>query len=253
MTSQIMSNLILLLNNIIDNNTKEINEDNINQLLVLLEYNIKLSNNINSYNPRIIPQIILILEYVNSNSTTKNSIYKKIGGLLSTYSLNNKNNINFEIIFNDLTNIILDKKLDKYLQDFLENYSKYKELNNKKKYIKMNFMITKKKQVKFLEADYDLGFLGDNFVNEVEYKKKMDKILKKKLKDTQKQTIRKLKKEAKVIDQERTEKVKEIREKRLEDIKFVNQYMEQQNIEYKKMMSSNERKRFKFKKKKNVK
>ena len=38
--------------------------------------------------------------------------------------------------------------------------------------------------------------------------------------------------------------------KRKEDMKFVNQYLEQQNIEYKKMMSSNERKRFKFKKKK---
>ena len=52
------------------------------------------------------------------------------------------------------------------------------------------------------------------------------------------------------MDEERQKVVDEINKKRKEDIKFVNQYLEQQNIEYKKMMSSNERKRFKFKKKK---
>ena len=58
-----------------------------------------------------------------------------------------------------------------------------------------------------------------------------------------------MKKEAKVLDEEKEKVIDEINKKRKEDMKFVNQYLEQQNIEYKKMMSSNERTRFKFKKK----
>ena len=116
----------------------------------------------------------------------------------------------------------------------------------------MNYLIIKKKPIPSLEPDYDLSFLGDypEYVNKEEKNKKMNYILKHKTKNTEKQAIRKLKKEARVIDVERQKVIDNINKKRKEDIKFVNQYLEQQNIEYKKMMSSNERKRFKFKKKK---
>ena len=52
------------------------------------------------------------------------------------------------------------------------------------------------------------------------------------------------------MDEEREKIIDDINKKRKQDLKFVNQYLYQQNIEYKKMMSCNGRKRFKFKKKK---
>ena len=115
----------------------------------------------------------------------------------------------------------------------------------------MNFLILKPKCIQTLEPDYDLSFLGEEFINLNEKNKKMERILKHKLKDTQKQAVRKLKKEAKVIDKERQIVVNKINEKRKEDQKITNQFLEQENIAYKKMMSSNMRKRYKFKKRKN--
>ena len=41
--------------------------------------------------------------------------------------------------------------------------------------------------------------------------------------------------------------------KRKEDLKISNQFLEQQNIEYKKMMTSNPKRRFKFKRNKSKK
>ncbi len=78
----------------------------------------------------------------------------------------------------------------------------------------------------------------------------MNYILKHKTRKIEKQVIRKLKTEIKVLDEEREKIIDDINKKRKQDLKFVNQYLYQQNIEYKKMMSCNGRKRFKFKKKK---
>ena len=119
----------------------------------------------------------------------------------------------------------------------------------------MNFLIIKPKPIPSLEPDYDLSFLGDapEFNNEIEKRKKMEKILKHKFKSTQKQAIRKLKKEARYIDKERQKIIDNINMKRKEDLKISNQFLEQQNIEYKKMMTSNPKRRFKYKKNKNKK
>ena len=116
----------------------------------------------------------------------------------------------------------------------------------------MNFLIIKHKPLASLEPEYDLSFLGNSaeFVNYEEKKKNMDRIMKHKIRSTEKQAIRKLKKEARVIDIERQKVIENIDRKRKEDIKITNQFIEQQNIEYKKMMTSNEKRRFKFKKKK---
>jgi len=288
MTSQVMSNCINLLNNVIEefinlsNDTFDISTNTIFPVLKLVELNIDLSININSYNPRLIIYLSRLLNFGLKNVEDKNNkniyeknislfyfeeskkvikyddfILNKISKLLSKLSDNLKNDINYDIIFKDLysylnKNFNNNDKIKKYFSDFIEEYNKILQKVNLKKQIPMNYLIIKKKPIPSLEPDYDLSFLGDfpEYVNKEEQNKKMNYILKHKTRNTEKQAIRKLKKEARVIDVERQKVIDNINRKRKEDIKFVNQYLEQQNIEYKKMMSSNERRRFKFKKKK---
>ena len=284
MTSQIMSNIIYLLNNLIEefinksNDFFEINENIIFPILKLVEFNINLSININSYNPRLIIYISRLLDFGLKNESKKDYkkefslfypsincksikfkdfILNKISNLLFDLSNNLKNDINYDIIFKDIyfnlnKNYNDNVPIKKYFSDFIEQYNIIIQNVNFKKQIPMNYLIIKKKPIPSLEPDYDLSFLGDypEYVNKEEKNKKMNYILKHKTRNTEKQAIRKLKKEARVIDVERQKVIDNINKKRKEDIKFVNQYLEQQNIEYKKMMSSNERKRFKFKKKK---
>ena len=52
------------------------------------------------------------------------------------------------------------------------------------------------------------------------------------------------------MDEERQKVIENIDKKRKEELKITNQFIEQQNIEYKKLMTANEKKRFKFKKNK---
>ena len=261
MTSQVMSNCINLINNTIEefiNNSSEqfeIKENNIFPILKLLELNIDLSININSYNPRLIIFIYRILFYpeINSKKLQIDEFLKeKTKELIMKLSENLKNDINYDILFKDIYKIITDSNIKDNYSKFISDYENINKKNQLKKGIHMNYLVIKKKPIQSLQPDYDLSFLGDfpEYVNIEEKNKKMNYILKHKTRNTEKQAIRKLKKEAKVLDEEREKVIDEINKKRKEDIKFVNQYLEQQNIEYKKMMSSNERKRFKFKKKK---
>ena len=277
MTSQVMSNCINLLNNIIEefinisSDQFEIKENNIFPILKLLELNIDLSININSYNPRLIIFISRLLFYIlqkNKNdyknyllfypeiNTKKvkleDFIIEKSAEIIQKLSENLKNDINYDIIFKDIYKTITNSNIQNYFSKFISDYENINKKIHLKKNIHMNYLVIKKKPIQFLQPDYDLSFLGDfpEYVNIEEKNKKMNYILKHKTRNTEKQAIRKLKKEAKVLDEEREKVIDEINKKRKEDIKFVNQYLEQQNIEYKKMMSSNERKRFKFKKKK---
>ena len=277
MTSQVMSNCINLLNNIIEeliNNSSdkfEINENNIFPILKLLELNIDISININSYNPRLIIFISRILFYIQQKNKNNNNNYtlffpeintKKVNldefiketteEMIIKLSDNLKNDINYEIIFKDIYQIIVNSDIKNIFSKFISKYENINQKNKLKKNIHMNYLVIKKKPIQSLQPDYDLSFLGDfpEYVNLEEKNKKMNYILKHKTRNTEKQAIRKLKKEAKVLDEEREKVIDDINKKRKEDMKFVNQYLEQQNIEYKKMMSSNERKRFKFKKKK---
>ena len=277
MTSQVMSNCINLINNTIEefiNNSSEqfeIKENNIFPILKLLELDIDLSININSYNPRLIIFISRILFYILQNNKNDNKNYllfypeinskklqideflkEKTKELIMKLSENLKNDINYDIIFKDIYKIITDSNIKDNYSKFISDYENINKKNQLKKGIHMNYLVIKKKPIQSLQPDYDLSFLGDfpEYVNIEEKNKKMNYILKHKTRNTEKQAIRKLKKEAKVLDEEREKVIDEINKKRKEDIKFVNQYLEQQNIEYKKMMSSNERKRFKFKKKK---
>ena len=280
MTSQVMSNCINLLNNIIEefinksNDKFEITEKYIFPILKLVELNIDLSININSYNPRSVIFISRLLYFIsqNTNSFNKNNnnliiyypsvntikinyekfIIEKIEEMLLKLIENLKNDINNDIIFKDIYEIITNSNIKNNFDKFISEYDTIKQKNTLKKKMHMNYLVIKKKPIQSLQPDYDLSFLGDfpEYINIEEKNKKMNYILKHKTRNTEKQAIRKLKKEAKVLDEEREKVIDDINKKRKEDMKFVNQYLEQQNIEYKKMMSSNERKRFKFKKKK---
>ena len=280
MTSQVMSNCINLLNNIIEefinksNDKFEITEKYIFPILKLVELNIDLSININSYNPRSVIFISRLLYFIsqNTNSFNKNNnnliiyyplvntkkinyekfIFEKIEEMLLKLIENLKNDINNDIIFKDIYEIITNSNIKNNFDKFISEYDTIKQKNTLKKKMHMNYLVIKKKPIQSLQPDYDLSFLGDfpEYINIEEKNKKMNYILKHKTRNTEKQAIRKLKKEAKVLDEEREKVIDDINKKRKEDMKFVNQYLEQQNIEYKKMMSSNERKRFKFKKKK---
>ena len=280
MTSQVMSNCINLLNNIIEefinksNDKFEITEKYIFPILKLVELNIDLSININSYNPRSVIFISRLLYFIsqNTNSFNKNNnnliiyypsvntikinyekfIIEKIEEMLLKLIENLKNDINNDIIFKDIYEIIANSNIKNNFDKFISEYDTIKQKNTLKKKMHMNYLVIKKKPIQSLQPDYDLSFLGDfpEYINIEEKNKKMNYILKHKTRNTEKQAIRKLKKEAKVLDEEREKVIDDINKKRKEDMKFVNQYLEQQNIEYKKMMSSNERKRFKFKKKK---
>ena len=277
MTSQVMSNCINLLNNIIEeyinnsNDQFEINENNIFPILRLIELNLDLSININSYNPRLIIFVSRLIYYIlqKNKNTYKNYalfypelnnkkinlnefIIEKTEEMLIKLSNNLKNDINYDIIFKDVYDTISNSDIKNNFTKFISEYDNISQKNQTKKKMHMNYLVIKKKPIQSLQPDYDLSFLGDfpEYVNKEEKNKKMNYILKHKTRNTEKQAIRKLKKEAKVLDEERQKVIDEINKKRKEDMKFVNQYLEQQNIEYKKMMSSNERKRFKFKKKK---
>ena len=277
-TNQIMSNCINQINKILDlllisENYNKINE-NIIIIIKIIEINIEIILNINCYNPKLIMYLNIIINFLienkekkieiinkenkieysfnNNNNNNLNFIHSKISNLINIYSSHLINDINYDILFENLYNSI--KILNNNNEDYNNFINTYESMLKKikiKKIFPMNFLILKPKCIQTLEPDYDLSFLGEEFINLNEKNKRMERILKHKLKDTQKQAVRKLKKEAKIIDKERQIVINKINEKRKEDQKITNQFLEQENIAYKKMMSSNMRKRYKFKKHKN--
>ena len=277
-TNQIMSNCINQINKILDlllisENYNKINE-NIIIIIKIIEINVEIILNINCYNPKLIMYLNIIINFLienkdkkieiinkenkieysfnNNNNNNLNFIHSKISNLINIYSSHLINDINYDILFENLYNSIkiLNNNNEEY-NNFINTYESILKKIKIKKIFPMNFLILKPKCIQTLEPDYDLSFLGEEFINLNEKNKRMERILKHKLKDTQKQAVRKLKKEAKIIDKERQIVINKINEKRKEDQKITNQFLEQENIAYKKMMSSNMRKRYKFKKHKN--
>lgn len=184
------------------------------------------------------------------------SMYSKLTQIILSLINYNKENLSFDVLFKKIVDDV------KEIEKFVEQYPNLKEnsilIRNKieenkfrilqKKNIQLNFMIIKKKPLVSLEPEYDRSFLG----NLADYKpnnEKMTRVMKKKIKSTKKQAVRNLKKEAKVIDVARQKRNKVIYEKRKEELKISNQFIEQQKIEDKKLMTSQSKKRFKLKKK----
>ena len=127
-TSQVMSNCINLINNIIEefmnqsNIFFEIDDNIIFPVLKLVELNINISININSYNPRLIIYISRLIDFglkSTENKTKKDYkiefnifypsidykpnifidfLFNKISQLLNDLNANLKNNINYDII-----------------------------------------------------------------------------------------------------------------------------------------------------------
>jgi hypothetical protein len=187
-------------------------------------------------------------------------LYTKITTNLSKYINAFHNDLNIEII---LKNIILciisinenliNKKIStqdpiiKIGHVIIDTYEEIKIKNYNKKCIEINFLKLKKKEIQSLDPEIESSFLGRSFIRTEAENQKVSRAIQKKIKSTKRQAIRNLKKEALVIDVQRQKKVKLIDDKRKEDQKLSNQFIEQQNVEYKKMVTSQGKKRFKLK------
>jgi hypothetical protein len=202
-------------------------------------------------------------ENIFSNFSDENLIiflYSKIIKNLSQYIHSNNDDINIEIILkNIILNIISinENLLKKQISqnnplitsghNIIERYEEIKTKNYKKKSIEINFLKLKKKEIPSLDPEIESSFLGRSFIRTEAENQKVNRAIQKKVKSTKKQAIRNLKKEAMVIDVQRQKKLRLVDDKRKEDQRLSNQFIEQQNIEYKKMVTSQGKKRFKLK------
>ena len=188
MTSQVMSNCINLINNIIEefmnqsNIFFEIDDNIIFPVLKLVELNINISININSYNPRLIIYISRLIDFglkITQSKTKKDYkiefnifypsidykpnifidfLFNKISQLLNDLNANLKNNINYDIIFKDIyfqlyQNYNSNKYINRNFANFIEQYNLVIQNVNIKKQIPMNYLVIKKKEIPCLEPD----------------------------------------------------------------------------------------------------
>ena len=273
LTNQIMSNILCVVNRILEYIISKSNDEFIAKFIYLLQIEIELTKCVNSFNPRLMIFIERLLSYI-SKYTDKKNIINDISKFFNTTSNNDflneisssmiytlsslyKNDVNYDVLFSNIYSkvssyLTSNQKYKSFYENFINEYETNKANAKTKKNLPMNFLIIKPKPLASLDPELDLSFLGNSaeFVNYEEKKKTMERVMKHKIRATEKQAIRKLKKEAKVIDEERQKVIENINRKRKEDLKITNQFIEQQNIEYKKMMTANEKKRFKFKKNK---
>lgn len=272
LTNQIMSNVVSVINRLLDYMLTKSIDELIVKFIYLIQNEIDIIKGINSFNPRIMIYIDRLIAYISKydektkikdiekyfNTTNNINFLNEIfSSMISSLSSLYKNDVNYDILFSNIYNkvtsyLISNQKFKSYYDDFIREYENNKTNAKNKKNLPMNFMIIKPKPLASLDPEIDLSFLGNSaeFVNLEEKKKTMERVMKHKIRATEKQAIRKLKKEAKVIDEERQKVIENIDKKRKEDLKITNQFIEQQNIEYKKLMTANEKKRFKFKKNK---
>lgn len=175
--------------------------------------------------------------------------------LTITYNLMdaNKDEMNFDVIFRNIVDKVI--KINDFVEVSKDNSESllvfYKQALDRcidRKNIQINFLTIKKKPIPSLDPEYEYypDILNGSKEKDLT---KMPKILKKKLRMTKRQAIRNLKKEARVIDSERQKRNKKLAVKKREEQKVTNQFIEQTNQEYKTMMTSNPKKRFKLKKK----
>jgi hypothetical protein len=284
-TNQFLANYIHLMNLYISkiNTTKVAEEEegeqeeeeeeeetmNVNNFAIkcLLIKNLQLlCHNIKSYNPFLINQILTSLSLFNDFEYQKSDI--KLSDIINVdnESDNNtdndktlshccdliltaiddlmnslKDDICFDTIFKEIISTLDLKFKDKNIplvQDIINFYNLRKVLITTKKNIQINFLTIKRKPIPSLEPEI-----------ETNKDKDMPKILEKKLRKTKKQAIRNLKKEAIVIDVQRQKTLHRQYDKRKEEQKISNQFIEQSKVEYKKLITSQDKKRYKLKSK----
>jgi hypothetical protein len=236
-TNQILSNLITGINKLLASLIPEDN-DNLDYKVKIIRLAQILLYNIKSFNPFLVNQIEatlkVIVESDRLNTETLKVILETINDLIEI------DDINIDRIYCEIINILSADKLENNsLANKIIKLYHDKSINLKaRKNIQINFLTIKRKPIQELEPEID----GE--------KRDMTKILEDKLKKTKKQAIRNLKKEARVIDSERQQVLKKMDHKRKEEIKASNQFIEQTNIEHKKLMTSQTKKRFKLKNRK---
>jgi hypothetical protein len=263
-TNQFLANYTHMMNTLLADSDVYDDEGEINiELLgfkcILLRCMQVLCSNIKSYNPFIINQITYLLpiigdfEYKHQSikandlfTSPDNSVITQsyctdlflniIDDLMSTL----KEDLNFDILFKDIITKLHRSKLTSHplfikLSDFYKSQS---HLITKKKDIQINFLTIKRRPIQSLEPELDDG-----------KPKNMTRIIEKKLKKTKRQAIRNLKKEAIVLDSQRQVTLQKLSTKRKEEQKLSNQFVEQSKVDYKKLITSQDKKRFKLKRK----
>lgn len=254
-------NFVLISNDI---NNYDLNEKT--ELSTILKYYLGIGHDLNLFEFKKLENAI---DKNNDNDTSNIWLLCYLKKILSiNYDLIKiyKDDINFNLIFRD--NIRFLKTVEnfcsgnfqnnnninhEFLSFYLENYEKkineiysiYDSQKDKclaKKNVQINFLLLKAKAIPSLEPEFDFGPI--DFKTR---KEKIQKAISVKIKKTKKQAIRNLKKESKILDQERQKVMKKLEHKRQEDLKFANQFAEQSNLEYKKMVTSNPKKRYKLK------
>jgi hypothetical protein len=285
--NQMLSNYIMLINSFISK--IQIFEEHDYPLFAFKLYLCgmmgSIAKNINSYIPKLIYEIEQLWNEVNSFKFDKDNydpdiMHEKVNffkimknSIPLEHDQNNyitlmntltkvteeqmqlyKSDINFDIIFQRIMNLI---KYNQYIsvnpgliKTILQVYESAIEIMSQRKNVHINFMVLKKKSIPSLEPLYDLDFLGGIYRDQNRNQAKTSKAIAKKVKNTEKQAIRNVKKEGKMIDAQRRVRYNKMAEKKKDEMKQSNQFIEQQNIEAKKLATEQGKKRYKFKNKK---
>lgn len=262
----IMKIFVLGMNEILLENIKSYDPFLINQIEYLLNnYVIILKNmNIKDFKSFELSEqknnTISILNYLREDSKANQNLiilkcFNKLLFIIHSYIICLKDDINNDSIFkstiiyiNEINNNLKSKLLNitftlTQINEIITISEEIKEKCKLKKNVQINFLIVKKISVASLEPEYDLSFLGPQYKTDVSNTRAIEK----KLNSTKKQALRGLKKESKIIDVQREIKRNKVRERIKADQKVTNQFIEQQNIEYKQLITSQPKKRYKMK------
>ena len=169
-----------------------------------------------------------------------------------------KNDINFDSIFENIMGYlsklnklidnkllesqskILNKKIENKLNVLILNIYQNNEKSKIKKNNHINFFVTKTKELESLnpeiDPEYDFSLSWGEKKNLLKNKTKNG--IMKKVKKTRREAIRNLKKESRLIDIEKQKEHSNLDKRRKEDKKLSNQFIEQTNMEYKKLVTS---------------
>jgi hypothetical protein len=175
---------------------------------------------------------------------------------LHEFSIILKNDINYDTIFDRIFTIcynILNSQaefisihsiyivnIEPKFQPIVKILQLNIERSKSKKCMHINFFVEKIKEIESLnpeiDPEYDFSLSWGEKKNLL--KKKTQNNIVKKVKKTKREAIRNLKKESRLIDMERQKEKAKIDQKRKEEIKLSNQFIEQTNLEYKKLRTS---------------
>ena len=234
-TNQILSNLITSVNKLLASLEVDQDTEDLDYKVNIIRMTQILLSNIKAYNPFLVNQIEGTLKAIVDSARHNTNAFKVL--LETINDLIEIDDINTDRVYCEIINILSADKLgsDSFVNKIIKSYHDKCIKLKAKKSIQINFLTIKRKPIQELDPEID----GE--------KRDMTKILEDKLKKTKKQAIRNLKKEARVIDSERQQVLKKMDHKRREEIKASNQFIEQTNIEHKKLMTSQTKKRFKLK------